>query len=59
MLSVQGRSQDWAAQAGLWVLAGSRRERLEVLHTGLAEVLEVALRNALAEEEAGHSLAEL
>ena len=41
------------------MLAGSRRERLEVLHIGLAEVLEAALRIALAEEEAGRSLAEL
>ena len=47
MLSVQAHSQDWAAQAGLWVLVGSRRERRVVLHIvpvaerhiGLVEVL--------------------
>lgn len=53
MLSVQERSQDWAAQAGLWVLVDSRRERLEVPHTVL-----VAERH-IAPVEAGHILAGL
>ena len=59
MPSVQERSQDWVAQAGLWVLADSRRERVEVLHIVLEVVLEEGHRNGLAEEAGGHNLAEL
>lgn len=46
------------AQAGLWVLADSRRERVEVLHIVLEVVLEEGHRNGLAEEAGGHNLAE-
>jgi hypothetical protein len=37
--SVQEHNQDWEAPEGLWVLAGSRRERLEVVHTVPVEAL--------------------
>lgn len=66
MPSVQARSQDWAAQAGLWGLAGSRRERVEVLHILAEEVRHIVLevvqeevhRNGLVGEEGGHNLVE-
>ena len=67
MPSVQARSQDWAAQGELWVLAGSHHERLEVLHIGLVAELHIGLvvvleevhRNSPVGEEDGHNLVEL
>lgn len=65
MPSVQARSQGWAAQAGLWVLVDSRREREEVLHTGLEAELHILAGEArhiglveVLEEEGDHSLGE-